>query len=368
MKTNRILIIASVLVILLMSVSVMYAQGPGDGDQPHPPNGPIAQGGQNIVEGVLVQEAALATETTPREVLAARRDGQSIADYVTEHGGDPDAVALAVKTKIEEHAMQALNDEKITQERYDEIMANLDQAIADGLSATGPIVQPRNNAPQGNNGPNGNQNGRGPGQQGPNVSRPNIDPAIVEILTEATGLEAPEIMTQLRDGKTLTELIEENGGDVDAIKAQVIEMLTTGIEERVNNLFTMSFNFDGVRPDGGPAQNRPFDFNLPGVLAEATGLEPQDLIAQLQDGKTPAELIEENGGDVEAVKAQIMASITERINEAVANGNMTQENADQILANLEERIDNLLNNPVQLQGRGGRGFDDSNGANEGVLE
>lgn len=361
MKTNRILVIASVLVILLMSVSVMYAQGPGDDDQPHPPSGPIAQGGQNIVEGALVQEAATATETTPREVLAARRNGQSIADYVTEHGGDPDAVALAVKTKIEEHATQALADEKITQERYDEVMANLDQAIADGLSATGPIVQPRNNGPRGNNGP-------GQQGQGPNVSRPNIDPAIVEILTEATGLDAPEIMTQLRDGKTLAELIEENGGDVEAIKAQVTEMLTTGIEERVNNLFTMPFNFDGVRPDGRPAQNRPFDFDLPGVLAEATGLEPQDLMAQLQDGKTPAELIEENGGDVEAVKAQIMASITEKVNEGVANENITQENADQILANLEERIDNLLNNPVQLRGRGGRGFDDSNGANEGVLE
>ncbi len=358
MKRNRIFVMLTVLFILLMSVSSIYAQGPDDGDDAKPPNGPIAQWGENVVEGVLVQQAAELTETTPRDVIEARRDGQSIADYITANGGDPDVVAAAAQTQIEERLAQALADEKIEQERYDEILANLPQTITDGMSNTGSIIQPHNQ------GPRGNQNGRGP------LANLNIDPAIVEILTEATGLEGQEIFAQLREGKTLTELIEENGGDVDAVKAEVTALLTANVEERVENLFNTPLTLDGIRDNAqGNIRERLMNLNLPGLLSEATGLDGQELMEALQSGQTPAELIEANGGDVEAVKAELVTMITERLATAVENGAIDQATADEISAGLEERIDNLLNNPVELGARrGNRGFDNGNGTNQGVLE
>jgi hypothetical protein len=43
---------------------------------------------------------------------------------------------------------------------------------------------------------------------------------------EATGLSADEIRTQTADGKRLAEVIEAAGGDVTAVRAQLVEALS----------------------------------------------------------------------------------------------------------------------------------------------
>ena len=83
--------------------------------------------------------------------------------------------------------------------------------------------------------------------------------------------------------------------------------------------------------------------NVIGITADATGLERTEIVAQLADGKTLAEVISESGGSVDEVKAQILARISERLTSAVENGRITQERADEILATTETRVDTLLN-------------------------
>lgn len=83
--------------------------------------------------------------------------------------------------------------------------------------------------------------------------------------------------------------------------------------------------------------------NVIGLTADATGLERSEIVAQLADGKTLAEVISESGGSVEEVKAQILARISERLTSAVDNERITQERADEILAAAETRVDTLLN-------------------------
>lgn len=46
-----------------------------------------------------------------------------------------------------------------------------------------------------------------------------------DVLTEATGLTVEEIQTQTAEGTTLIELIQANGGDVEAVKADLIASL-----------------------------------------------------------------------------------------------------------------------------------------------
>ena len=79
------------------------------------------------------------------------------------------------------------------------------------------------------------------------------------------------------------------------------------------------------------------------AITEATGLERADIVAQLAEGKTLGEVITENGGDVEAVKAELLASLQERTAAAVAAGHIMQEHADALLASASERIDTLFN-------------------------
>ena len=79
------------------------------------------------------------------------------------------------------------------------------------------------------------------------------------------------------------------------------------------------------------------------AITEATGLERADIIAQLAEGKTLAEVIIENGGDLEAVKAELLAPLQERAAAAVEAERITQDRADELLTSASERIDTLLN-------------------------
>jgi hypothetical protein len=79
------------------------------------------------------------------------------------------------------------------------------------------------------------------------------------------------------------------------------------------------------------------------AITEATGLERDDIVAQLAEGKTLAEVITENGGDVETVKAELLVPLQERAAAAVEAERITQERADELLASASERIDALLN-------------------------
>jgi hypothetical protein len=100
------------------------------------------------------------------------------------------------------------------------------------------------------------------------------------------------------------------------------------------------------------------------IVVDATGLEAQDILQQLRDGAILADLITANGGDVNAVIAEALAVVTEQTNQAVTDGKITQERADEILANAETRITELVNteNPIR-EGIGGRVDDFRNNRN-----
>ncbi|MEM8922981.1 MAG: hypothetical protein AAGD35_05720 [Actinomycetota bacterium] len=102
----------------------------------------------------------------------------------------------------------------------------------------------------------------------------------------------------------------------------------------------------GKRGKGGLGQH----------LTEVTGLTAEQLREGFEAGNTLAETIEANGGDVDAVADAIAAQITERMNEAVADGKLTQEEADEKLADLDTKVDERLNaEPGERDGRGKRG-------------
>lgn len=100
---------------------------------------------------------------------------------------------------------------------------------------------------------------------------------------------------------------------------------------------------DGPRGRGGRHPIMRGLHHVATAITEATGLERADIVAKLAEGKTLAEVITENGGDVEAVKAQVLAPLEERAAAAVEDELITQKRADELLTNAGERIDNLLN-------------------------
>lgn len=89
-----------------------------------------------------------------------------------------------------------------------------------------------------------------------------------------------------------------------------------------------------------------------GVVAEATGLDQREIVSQAREGKTLAEIIEANGADVDEILAQVVATETERVNQAVADGTLGQTDADGLLADLEARIKEMLEQPLEFGNRG----------------
>jgi hypothetical protein len=74
------------------------------------------------------------------------------------------------------------------------------------------------------------------------------------------------------------------------------------------------------------------------VAAEELGLTEQALREQLHDGANLAEIAEEQGVDVDDLVTVIVDAAEETLAAAVEDGRLDQERADEIAANLEERV------------------------------
>jgi hypothetical protein len=76
------------------------------------------------------------------------------------------------------------------------------------------------------------------------------------------------------------------------------------------------------------------------TAAEALGLTPEELFAELHEGKSLDEIAEEQGVEMDAVRDAMDAVRDEArqqaIEQAVEDGNMTQERADWMLEGLEQ--------------------------------
>ena len=92
--------------------------------------------------------------------------------------------------------------------------------------------------------------------------------------------------------------------------------------------------------EGGARAGGPMGFMT--IISEATGLDPETLREEAADGATMAEIIAANGGDVEAVKVELIEAMSE------------MPNADE--TDVEGRVSDLLNNPLPGPGvEGGTG-------------
>jgi hypothetical protein len=91
-----------------------------------------------------------------------------------------------------------------------------------------------------------------------------------------------------------------------------------------------------------PNQEMVLQGELLTVIADATGLDQQEIITQTREGATLLEIAKANGADVDEIVAQVVTADTERINQAVADGSLEQEEVDQWLAGLEAQVKELL--------------------------
>ncbi len=84
--------------------------------------------------------------------------------------------------------------------------------------------------------------------------------------------------------------------------------------------------------------------------AEALGISADELRTALEGGQTIAQVAESKGVDVQTVIDAMLADLKAHLDEEVAEGEHTQEEADQKLANATERITDAVNNGMPERG------------------
>ena len=80
------------------------------------------------------------------------------------------------------------------------------------------------------------------------------------------------------------------------------------------------------------------------ALTDLLGLDAQGLRQQLRDGATLAEIATTQGVEPQAVIDELVAELTERVDDAVEDGRIDQTEADQKLADAEAKITDMVNN------------------------
>ncbi len=201
---------------------------------------------------------------------------------------------------------------------------------------------------------------------------------LVKITAEVTGLSEDEVIAALEDGQTLAEIAEGAGVEpqeiVDAAIAEAESRLQEAVdegrltEERMDEMLErlaeeLPERLEEPWQPGGPMGGGfgPFGegfWTTYDEVTEALGLTPDELFSELHDGKTLAEIAEEQGVEMEVVREAMEAARGELMEEAIAqaveNGRMTQEKADWLLEGLEQGF---------LPG--GRGFGGGHGGRPG---
>ena len=76
-------------------------------------------------------------------------------------------------------------------------------------------------------------------------------------------------------------------------------------------------------------------------LAEALGISEQRLANRLRAGRTVAQIAEAQGRSLVDVKRAVRASVTERVEQAVADGALSQAQADELLDHVDEHVARL---------------------------
>ena len=120
------------------------------------------------------------------------------------------------------------------------------------------------------------------------------------------------------------------------IAGLLVALLAIGVIG-ATNAYAQSTSFHGRGPGGGGR-----GLGLAGlqIAAEELNMTTDELITALRNGQTLEELAEEAGVDLQEIQDAIQASratqLSERIQQALDDGTITQEHADWLLEGLEQ--------------------------------
>ena len=157
--------------------------------------------------------------------------------------------------------------------------------------------------------------------------------------------------------------VEEYDAAVDQAQEQVVEdAVTEGwlteeqaelLQWRMDQAPGAGMRGMGKAPHGFGPDMRGGGDNLVSIAAEELGMSLTDLLKELQAGKSIAGVAAEKGIDAQTITNAYLAQLKEKLDEAIADGKITQNQADLQLERAQERAIDRLD---KIWEDGARGF------------
>ncbi len=184
-------------------------------------------------------------------------------------------------------------------------------------------------------------------------------------IVESSGL-SPDVFRQgFKDGKSINAILTENNVDPATVQAAVLAALDAKLDEKALTGDLTQEQADALyaraetalpglmdrEPTPGEHRGK-FRKAIKGAIntaAEVIGVEPQELVEAIKAGGTIADVATANGVDPAAVVDALVAQASAKLDEAVANGRISEEKATEIKSGLEERMTKLVNEGHQPQ-------------------
>lgn len=103
-------------------------------------------------------------------------------------------------------------------------------------------------------------------------------------------------------------------------------------------------------------------------VADTLEMTPREIVQDLRQGQSLTEIGQAKGVSTDTLKSAILAAAKEKLDQAVANGKLTQDQADKIMIRLTNNIDKILNWKRGSSGEGlfGSGAEMPQGAGPGL--
>lgn len=187
-------------------------------------------------------------------------------------------------------------------------------------------------------------------------------------IEEQTGLSQEELRTRLQGGESLADIIEAEGGDLEAVVTAVL----TGLDEKVEALVEagrlesdqvddykaaaeqrvrawLAGTHEGSRGQGhghfggkGRGRMGGKSHGLIAIVSEQTGVSAVDIRTKLSEGNSLSDVIDEAEGDQAAVIDEAMEAFETRLTAAIENGRVDSNKADELRDGMRERIESAL--------------------------
>lgn len=207
---------------LVVGVGIAGAQSNGRGGLGRGGNGGLHGGGYG---GDVIQVVLDETGLTLTEIHTQLHAGVSLADLITENGGDPAAVISEAVSAATERINTAVEDGRLTQERADALLADLEQTVTDAINGQGPMMMQM-----------GGRGGRMQGGMKGGMFLRGTEPGMIQLAAEQTGLETSAIIEQMQAGASLGEILTANNVDIETFVDAAIENMQARMGTRMQNM------------------------------------------------------------------------------------------------------------------------------------